>query len=132
MNFCVPAIYLDSFAMELKQENRTDIAARMAPEDFRRVDQVLARAPATLSVDLAQRKVPIRKLLSLRTGDVFPLDRQVRDPVTVRVAGLPKFQAAFGARNGRKAAQILSLLGETEPDTHQEGGVFEAVGAARR
>ena len=29
MNFCIPAIYLEPFAVELKQENRTDIAERM-------------------------------------------------------------------------------------------------------
>jgi flagellar motor switch protein FliM len=127
MNYCIPAIYLEPFAMELKQENRTDISARMTPEDYHRIDEVLANARATLSVDLAQRKIPIGELVALRKGDVLPLYHQTNDPVKVKVAGLPKFQAMFGARRGKKAAQIVSLFPEEEASNIEDEGAFEAI-----
>ncbi len=130
MNYCVPAIYLEPFAMELKQENRTDIAAQMTAQDFGRIDQVLERAKATLSVDLAERKIPLRDLLALRTGDIVALGRQIRDPVTIKVAGLPKFSASFGSRRGKRAAQILALISGKERETQQDEGVFQAISDA--
>jgi flagellar motor switch protein FliM len=130
MNFCIPAIYLEPFAMELKQENRTDISARMTPEDYRRIDEVLANARATLSVDLAERRIPIRELVALRRGDVVPLYHQTYEPVTVKVAGLPKFQAMFGARKGKKAAQIVTALAGKETAGPEDEGAFQAIGPA--
>lgn len=132
MNFCVPAIYLEPFAMELKQENRTDISARMTVEDYRRIDRVLSLAGAKLSVVLAERRIPIRELLALKVGDLLPLGRQIQDLVTVRVAGLPKFRARFGSRKGWKAAQITSVATDAQAeDADRDDGVFEAIGGIR-
>ncbi|MBI5016504.1 MAG: flagellar motor switch protein FliM [Deltaproteobacteria bacterium] len=126
MNFCIPAIYLDPFAMELRQENRTDFTTRMTDEDHRRLDEVLADAITTLNVDLAERKIPIRELLSMQVGDLLPLNKEVTAPVTVRVAGLPKFQALFGARKGRKAARIVSHVTREDPRP-QDDALFEPL-----
>jgi flagellar motor switch protein FliM len=126
MNFCIPAIYLDPFAMELRQENRTDFTTRMTAEDYRRLDEVLANAVTSLCVDLAQRKIPIRDLLSLKVGDIVPLNKDTTAPVTVKVEGLPKFHALFGARRGKKAARILSVV-TNEEQPQEDLGAFEPL-----
>lgn len=128
MNFCLPAIYLEPFAVELRQENRTDIASRMSQDDHRRIDEVLARAVATLSADLAHRKVRISELLALGVGDVLPLGRDVRSPVVVTVSGLPKFRASFGARRGKKAVRILAAAADPEADALADAGAFRELG----
>lgn len=131
MNFCIPAIYLDPFAMELKQENRTDFTTRMTVEDYHRIDEVLANATAYIDADLAQRRLPIRDLLKLKQGDLVPLDKGVNEPVTIKVAGLPKFLAAFGSRKGKKAARVSSMMVEEDRPPIDEG-VFEAAHATGR
>jgi flagellar motor switch protein FliM len=132
MNFCIPAIYLDPFAMELRQENRTDIRTRMSPEDHRRLDEVLARAEAALAVDLAERRIPIRELLALKEGDILALGKPMSDSVVVKIAGIPKYRAAFGSRNGKKAAKILANLAEEDGAEAPAEGVFELVGGMGR
>ncbi len=116
MNFCIPAIYLEPFAVELKQEHHTDITTRMTPEDYRRIDEVLANAVAGLTVDLARPVLPIREILALQVGDLIPLGQETGAPVTVSVEGRPKFRARFGARKGRRAVRILAPIEEREPD----------------
>lgn len=128
MNFCIPAIYLDPFAMELRQENRTDIGTRMSSGDYQRIDEVLAAAVTRLCVDLAQRRISIRQLLGLKRGDLLPLERSVRDPATIKVAGIPKYRAAFGVRKTRKATRVLSLVMDEESGPSAGDGAFEAMG----
>jgi len=130
MNFCIPAIYLEPFAVELKQESRTDITTRMTADDHRRIDDVLARSPVTLSADLAQRRLAIRDLLALKAGDVMPLDQDAEVPVVVKIAGIPKFLAAFGSRKSKRAVRILAPVEEAgDRGADEEDGAFEAATA---
>lgn len=132
MNFCIPAIYLEPFAVELKQENRTDISARMTSGEHQRIDDVLSRAIVGLSADLARQAMPIRDLLALQTGDILPLSHQPDSPVVVSVAGLPKYRASFGARKGRKAVRISAPVEEMEDEGPQEEEAFQEAGVHRR
>ncbi len=132
MNLCIPAIYLEPFAVELRQEHQTDVTTRMTADDYRRLDEVLANAVTRLSVHLCRKHLTIRDLVNLQEGDLLPLDAGLQDPVTVCVAGLPKFRAVFGARKGKKAVRILTpiLDEEEERDESTDGGEeFRAVGA---
>jgi len=132
MNFCIPAIYLEPFAVELKQENRTDITTRMSAADHRRIDEVLARAPVSLAADLAEKRMAIRDLLALKAGDLLPLDRESGAPVTVKVAGIPKYLASFGSRKNKRAVRILSTLQDALAGRPGEGeGEFETAVATR-
>jgi flagellar motor switch protein FliM len=132
MNYCIPAIYLDPFAMELRQENRTDIGTRMTPDDYQRIDDCLANAVARLCLDLTERRISIRQLLGLREGDLLPLEKPMQDPASLKVAGMPKYRVAFGARKRRKAARILSLVADEEPMASGDDGHFEAMGGMAR
>ncbi|GAB4257869.1 MAG: flagellar motor switch protein FliM [Deferrisomatales bacterium] len=129
MNFCIPAVYLEPFSTELRRESRTAVSNPMGPEDYRRIDEVLANAEARMQVNLGEGKMPIRDLLRLRIGDVVPLGRDTQAPVTVRVAGIPKFRAVFGARKGKRAAKILApILPEEEPLDDEPDGFEAAAG----
>jgi flagellar motor switch protein FliM len=129
MNFCIPAIYLEPFAMELKQENRTDISTRITAADYRRLDSVLEKASVTLGVDLAQRRLRIQELLALKEGDILPLDRTVDAPVSVKISGLAKYLGRFGTRKGKKAVRILSSVSEDQAPPALDEGVFESIDA---
>lgn len=128
MNFCIPAIYLEPFAVELRQENRTDIAERMTSEDYQRLDDVLSSAVVRVSTDVTKKRIPIRDLLGLSIGDMIPIDATASDPVTISVAGIPKFHAAYGARKGKKAVRILETISTSE-DAYEEENAFEPLKA---
>lgn len=116
MNFCIPAIYLEPFAVEMRQESRTDIAERMTNEDFERLDEVLSLAEVRTSADIAQRRIPIRNLLELKEGDIIPLNSSASDPVTVRISGIAKYLASYGSRKGKKAVRIIDLISASDDD----------------
>lgn len=128
MNFCIPAIYLEPFAVELKQENRTDISTRMTEQDYKRIDEVLAGARTPLSVDLAEKRIRIKDLLELKEGDLLPLAQDVSKPVTVKVCGMPKFNAAFGAYKSRRAARIISPIIDNYEEEEVMDAPFETIG----
>ncbi len=125
MNFCIPAIYLEPFAVEMRQESRTDIAERMTDEDYERLDDVLSGAVVTVSADIAQRRMPIKSLLELQAGDIIPLNSTSQDPVVVRIAGLPKYYASFGARRGKKAVRVIDRISGAEDIHYEEDNEFE-------
>jgi flagellar motor switch protein FliM len=127
MNFCIPAIYLEPFAVELRQESRTDIAERMTVEDLQRLDDVLASSHVRVSADLSQKRIPIRELLRLNIGDVIPINTTASDPVLVSVAGVPKFNAAFGARKGKKAVRIIDQISSDSEDSSADADLFQPV-----
>ncbi len=129
MNFCIPALYLEPFTVELKQENRTDISNRISAGDYRRLDSVLEKAAVTLGVDLAQKRLRIQDLLALKEGDILPLDRTVDGPVSVKISGLPKYRGLFGTRKGKKAVRILSTITEDQAPSPADEGVFESIDA---
>lgn len=127
MNFCIPAIYLEPFAVELKQENRTDISTRITAADYRRLDSVLEHASVHLCVDLAQMRIRIQELLSLKQGDILPLERTVEAPVSVKVSGLEKYRGMFGTRKGKRAVKILAPITEDSAAAPADEGVFESI-----
>ena len=129
MNLCIPAIYLEPFAVELRQEHQTDITTRMTPDDYRRLDEVLANATTPLSAHLCEKRLTIRDLVSLREGDLLTLDVGPGDPVTVCVTGIPKYRAVFGGRKGKKAVKIVAPLVDEEHDAAVPAEDFEALEA---
>ncbi len=122
MNLCIPAIYLEPFAVELRQEHQTDITTRMSEADYHRIDEVIARAVAGLSADLCRQRMTIRQILALKEGDLFPLGADLHQSVTVSVEGIPKFRAVFGARKGRKAVRIEAPIVDEDAEPASDGG----------
>ncbi|WP_457673218.1 flagellar motor switch protein FliM [Thiolapillus sp.] len=61
------------------------------------MDSVLVEIPKTLG-----------EILSLQPGDVIPID--LDDRVTLRAAGVPLIQGAFGVAKGRNAIKVLGPL----------------------
>jgi flagellar motor switch protein FliM len=65
-----------------------------------------ARVPVT--VELGSGTVTIGEFIHLRAGDVIRLHAQLDDPVTVSVAGRPKFNGRPGRLDHRIAIEILA------------------------
>ena len=50
------------------------------------------------------------RVLSEHFADVLVLDRDARDPLTLKIEGIPKFRAAPGIHRGSKAVRVLEAV----------------------
>jgi flagellar motor switch protein FliM len=66
-----------------------------------------------VSLYLGKGEVLFSDLLHLEKGDIIKLDTGIRDPLEVRVNGLPKFKAYPGVRGRHLGARVCEVLTES-------------------
>ena len=71
------------------------------------VAERLDNAPMPVSVRFDEVFLSSAQIVSLRPGDVLPLHHPVGTPLTVSVAGVPRFNAMSGRRGARLACLIV-------------------------
>ena len=59
-----------------------------------------------VKVELGRSQITVQDLFRLKVGDVIPLGKDVSDPLSVQVQGVPKFLARPGVYGSNKAIQI--------------------------
>jgi flagellar motor switch protein FliM len=82
------------------------------PEARRTAAQNLAQVSVPFRVYLGHAKVPMANLLSLRPGDVIPLETSTSQELPVFVADRTCFMVRVGKVGSRLAAQITNVLDE--------------------
>lgn len=80
-----------------------------------RLLRVLLEIPVMVDVILGRGEIDLGHLLELKKGDVIILDRQIREPLELRVQDTPKMLAFLGQVGNRKAIKIYKLL----EDSHE-------------
>ena len=70
----------------------------------------LASIEVTLSVEIGNRLVPLRDLLTVEPGQLFALDRMTHEPVTILVNGKPFAHGEVVAMGERFGVRLLDLL----------------------
>ena len=73
------------------------------------------RQPVELSAELGETTLPREDVERLEVGDLLATGRSTREPVTVRVAGIPRFVGRLGKHNAHRAVTILKRLGSKGP-----------------
>ncbi|MDR1035932.1 MAG: flagellar motor switch protein FliM [Deltaproteobacteria bacterium] len=63
-------------------------------------------AEVTLTVELGRSQITAEELLNLAPGDCIKLNHDVREPLEVKVEGVPKFKVFIGSSRGQKAVKI--------------------------
>lgn len=75
----------------------------------------LAGIEVVLSVEVGSHRLPLRDLLSVEAGQLFPLDRLTSEPVTVLVNGRPFAAGEIVSIGDRFGVRLLDILsGEAE------------------
>lgn len=69
-----------------------------------------ARTDVRVRFDEAQ--LTSKQLAALRPGDILPLEHPVDAPLTVEIAGLPRFRATAGTRGKRVACLLTDTISE--------------------
>ena len=70
----------------------------------------LASIEVTLSVEVGNRMVPLRDLLTVEPGQLFALDRMTHEPVTILVNGKPFANGEVVAMGERFGVRLLNIL----------------------
>ncbi len=118
INICIPHVVLEPVVPNLSvqywmQTNKKEKTI----EQSSILEKRLKRAPLPIVAELGEGQMSIEDLLHLRIGDVVSLDRQVDEPLVVRVGDVPKFIAQPGHSKNRMAVQIIeSMNGGDEDD----------------
>ena len=113
MNVCMPAVTLEKVAGELTSERwRRHRIRPPTPEMQESLRSRVERTYTTLTVELGHATITPAELLSMRPGDVIPLDMRHTDPLVMRIEGLPKFLVRPGVAGRKLAVKIVSMLGE--------------------
>jgi flagellar motor switch protein FliM len=75
-----------------------------------RLSEGLKFAEVEVVVEFAKTAVTSQKLLELKAGDILPLGKEVSEPLTARIQGVPKFLGKAGVYGGSKAFQIEGTI----------------------
>ncbi len=71
----------------------------------------LAGIEVTLSVEIGSHRLPLKDLLSVDPGQLFPLDRMTSEPVAILVNGRPFARGEVVAIGDRFGVRLLDILG---------------------
>lgn len=78
--------------------------------------------PVNLEVILGSVKLSFRQLLELKEGDIITLNRLVKEPLEVRVQGLPKIEAFLGQVGKQRAMKVNRYVEKEEQDGGRKEG----------
>lgn len=106
------AIPLAALEPHLESMNKgNSLGLRRAPGAMREiVARSIKKVPVEMSVCLGKAHIRLRQLLSLREGDVVPLQTTVGEPLVAPIQGVPKFKGKVGVRGKRLAFQVMELM----------------------
>jgi len=106
ITLCVPYEALEPIN-QLHEEVRTEEGEELRTLFRRRLTAGVRDLPVTLTARLANLRVPMRTVRSLKVGDVLPLNRRPSEPVVALLEGIPKYLGVSGTYHGSRAVQIL-------------------------
>jgi flagellar motor switch protein FliM len=75
-----------------------------------RLSEGLKFAEVEVVVEFAKTVVTSQNLLELKAGDILPLGKEVSEPLTAKIQGIPKFLGRAGVYGGSKAFQVEGTL----------------------
>ena len=106
ITLCVPYEALEPIH-QLHEEVRTEEGEELRTLFRRRLTAGVRDLPVTFTARLANLRVPMRTVRSLKVGDVLPLNRRPSEPVVALLEGIPKYLGVSGTYHGSRAVQII-------------------------
>lgn len=113
ISLAVPFSTLQPVLEEATNRNKVDDDG-LAHELRTALEGSLDAAHLEVRVRFDEIVLPSRRIASLAPGDVLPLDQPLDKPLTVEVAGLPRFLATAGTKGKRVACLVTDTTGEVK------------------
>jgi flagellar motor switch protein FliM len=121
INFCIPYITIEPIIGKLSTQFWFSTAHRTATsENLNVLKDKLETVEIDAVAEIGKINLPVREVLSLRTGDVVRLyNTRVGDPYSLNIGNKPKFLCRPGIVGKKIAVQIVKKIadiGQTEFD----------------
>ena len=122
MNICIPYITIEPIVSKLSSSFWFSSVRRSSTTQYLgTLKEKLADVEMELVADIGAINVPIRDVLSLRTGDVIRLNTiKVGEPLTLSVGSKKKFYCQPGVVGKKVAVQIIEKIDEQETENFEE------------
>ena len=122
MNICIPYITIEPIVSKLSSSFWFSSVRRSSTTQYLgTLKEKLADVEMELVADIGSINVPIRDVLSLRTGDVIRLNTiKVGEPLTLSVGSKKKFYCQPVVVGKKVAVQIIEKIDEQETENFEE------------
>jgi flagellar motor switch protein FliM len=108
--FCLPYQLIEPIRDRLYASFHAEEKTNVDSAWINRFKNELMGVNVELSVELGKTSITSRELVSLKTGDVLVLDKDVQDELIVSVQDLPKYYARPGKIKDTLAVDIVSVV----------------------
>jgi flagellar motor switch protein FliM len=111
MNICIPHVVLEPIIPKLSAHYymQTDKKDRV-PEEIERLEKHIQSAEVSVVSELGNSEISIQDFLMLDIGDVIELNKQIEQPLIIKVGDIPKFIGQPGKVNKKLAIQVLDIV----------------------
>jgi len=119
MTICLPYALLETVIYKLSAQQWLTVSQRTTSVEAEgKLRDRLKETSAPLKAVLGRSHITVAEFLTLKPGDIIPLDTSIDSPLEILVENQPKFYARPGLVSKRKAIQISSVIQEGEDDFH--------------
>ncbi|GIN91368.1 flagellar motor switch protein FliM [Siminovitchia terrae] len=117
INIMLPHVVLEPIISKLSAQYWMESGSKeKKPEALDALKQSIKETNVEVDVELGKTYLTIRDFLALNKGDVFQLRNRIDEPLTVKIAGVPKFTGQPGMKHKHLAVQILNMINEGDED----------------
>jgi flagellar motor switch protein FliM len=111
INICIPHVVLEPIIPKLSAHYwMQNIKKESAPESVAAIEKKIRNADLPVVAELGTTDISIQDFLMLDFGDVIQLDQTIGKPLTIKVAGTPKFTGQAGKVNKKIGIQIINAI----------------------
>ena len=122
MNFCIPYLTIEPIISKLSSQFWFSSVRRSSTTQYLgTLKEKLASVDMELVAEVGSINLPIKDVLSLRTGDIVRLSNtRVGDPLILSVGNKKKFYCQPGVVGKKMAVQVTGKLEDVAADDFEE------------
>lgn len=110
---CLPALELEDLINHFTNDDLLYGKKRYNIDDQtikKNILKGLAKTKLPVSANVATVEIDLHDILSLKVGDVIPLNKSVNENIQIRVNDTPWFEGKIGCKKNKKAVKIEEIL----------------------
>lgn len=117
IRLCFPYAMIEPLLQRLASRQWAATASEAPGSREDQLRSGLAAVLVPVSVEIGRLRLPLRRILALRPGDLLPLGVPAGAPAQLQVQGRPKFTGRLGRQGGRLALQVTAQTSGAAPGT---------------
>ena len=99
MNICIPHMLLEPIIPKLSAHYWMESTSKQKlPDEIEAIEKKVKSASIEITAELGETQFMIEDFLSLAKDDIIELNHSIRQPITIKVSGIPKFIGQEGDR----------------------------------